>query len=104
MKSKPASGSPGNPASSESRNVIPTRRARARNAQRRDGSQHQHVSAVVTLSGIPANAPVFADVYDAPGVDASTRPDSVFRRSVRARHGFVPDDAYGLCLYGGAFD
>jgi len=66
--------------------------------------QHQHVSAVVTLSGIAPNAPVFADVYDAPGIDAIMLPDSFFRRSVRARQGFLPDDAYGLCFFGGAFD
>jgi hypothetical protein len=66
--------------------------------------QHQHVSAVVTLSGIAPNAPAFADVYDTPGVDATTLADSVFRRSVRTRHGFLPDDAYGLRFYGGAFD
>jgi hypothetical protein len=66
--------------------------------------QHQHVSAVVTLSGIAPNAPVFADVYDSPGVDAITLPDSVFRRGVRTRHGFLHDDAYGLRFYGGAFD
>jgi hypothetical protein len=66
--------------------------------------QHQHVSAVVTPSGITPNAPVFADIYDAPGADAITLPDSVFRRGVRTRRGFLPDDAYGLRFYGGAFD
>jgi hypothetical protein len=66
--------------------------------------QHQHVSAVVTLSRIGPAGPVFADVYDAPGIDAVTLADSVFRKGVRTRHGFLAGDTYGLRFYGGAFD
>jgi hypothetical protein len=66
--------------------------------------QHRHVSAVVTLSRIGPTGPIYADIYDAPAIDAVALADSVFHASLRTRHGFLGGDAYGRRFDGGAFD